>query len=60
MELNSHADVKVRNLSGGFKRRLAAAEKAILNNPELLILDEPTTGLDPAVRHVLWSKIRCS
>ena len=57
MELNSHADVKVRNLSGGFKRRLAAA-MAILNNPELLILDEPTTGLDPAVRHVLWSKIR--
>ena len=57
MELNSHADVKVRNLSGGFKRRLAAA-MALLNNPELLILDEPTTGLDPAVRHALWSKIR--
>lgn len=57
LELRSHADVQVLKLSGGFKRRLAAA-MSLVNEPELLILDEPTTGLDPAVRHVLWSKIR--
>ncbi len=44
-------------LSGGFKRRLAIA-MSLINQPELLILDEPTTGLDPAVRHVLWNKVR--
>ena len=55
--LRSHADVPVRQLSGGFQRRLAIA-LSLMNRPELLILDEPTTGLDPAVRLALWSRIR--
>jgi len=56
-ELRSHAGVPVRRLSGGFQRRLAVA-RSLINRPELLILDEPTTGLDPAVRQALWAKIR--
>src|SRR5687767_2326576 len=57
LELRSHAHVPVRQLSGGFQRRLAVA-LSLINGPELLILDEPTTGLDPAVRLALWSRIR--
>ena len=57
LELRSHAHVPVRQLSGGFQRRLAIA-LSLINGPELLILDEPTTGLDPAVRLALWSRIR--
>ncbi len=57
LDLGSHADLAVERLSGGFKRRLAVA-MSLMNTPELLILDEPTTGLDPAVRHALWSRIR--
>jgi lipooligosaccharide transport system ATP-binding protein len=57
LELRSHGDVPVRQLSGGFQRRLAVA-LSLINGPELLILDEPTTGLDPAVRLALWSRIR--
>jgi len=57
LELRSHADVPVKRLSGGFQRRLAIA-LSLVNGPELLILDEPTTGLDPAVRLALWSRIR--
>ena len=57
LELRSHADVPVKTLSGGFRRRLAVA-LSLMNQPELLILDEPTTGLDPAVRLALWSRIR--
>ena len=57
LELRSHASVPVRQLSGGFQRRLAIA-LSLMNRPQLLILDEPTTGLDPAVRLALWSRIR--
>jgi lipooligosaccharide transport system ATP-binding protein len=57
LELGTHAHVPVRALSGGFQRRLAIA-LSLINGPELLILDEPTTGLDPAVRLALWSRIR--
>ena len=57
LDLRSHADIPVRQLSGGFQRRLAIA-LSLMNRPELLILDEPTTGLDPAVRLALWSRIR--
>jgi lipooligosaccharide transport system ATP-binding protein len=57
LDLRSHAGVPVRQLSGGFQRRLAVA-LSLLNGPELLILDEPTTGLDPAMRLSLWSRIR--
>jgi lipooligosaccharide transport system ATP-binding protein len=57
LELRSHADVPVQRLSGGFKRRLAIA-MSLMNQPELLVLDEPTTGLDPAVRLALWARVR--
>jgi lipooligosaccharide transport system ATP-binding protein len=57
LELRSHANVPVSQLSGGFKRRLAIAQ-SLMNKPELLILDEPTTGLDPAVRLALWQRVR--
>ena len=57
LDLRSHAGVPVRELSGGFQRRLAVA-LSLMNRPDLLILDEPTTGLDPAVRLALWSRIR--
>lgn len=57
LDLGSHAKVPVKQLSGGFQRRLAIA-LSLMNQPELLILDEPTTGLDPAVRLALWSRIR--
>lgn len=48
---------KVDKLSGGMKRRLTIA-RALINSPEILILDEPTTGLDPQARHMLWQKLR--
>ena len=57
LELRSHADLPVQRLSGGFQRRLAIA-MSLMNQPELLVLDEPTTGLDPAVRLALWARIR--
>ncbi|MCW5830435.1 MAG: ABC transporter ATP-binding protein [Deltaproteobacteria bacterium] len=48
---------KIENLSGGMKRRLLIA-RALVNAPELLVLDEPTTGLDPQARHLIWQKLR--
>jgi lipooligosaccharide transport system ATP-binding protein len=57
MELGEKRKSKVKELSGGMKRRLIIA-RSLLNNPSLLILDEPTTGLDPQVRHLIWDKIR--
>jgi len=57
LELSEKADSKIKELSGGMKRRLVIA-RALLNRPRLLILDEPTTGLDPQVRHLIWDKIR--
>lgn len=57
MNLGHKRDALIQTLSGGMKRRLVFV-RALLGNPELLILDEPTTGLDPAVRHLLWGKVR--
>ncbi len=57
MELSEKKEARIRELSGGMKRRLLIA-RALINNPQLLILDEPTTGLDPQVRHHIWDKLR--
>ena len=57
MELREKARANIRELSGGMKRRLVIV-RALLNQPRLLILDEPTTGLDPQVRHIIWDKLR--
>lgn len=56
MSLAHKANDPIRFLSGGMKRRLVFV-RALLNDPELVILDEPTTGLDPAVRHLLWGRV---
>ncbi|MCA1437358.1 nodulation factor ABC transporter ATP-binding protein NodI [Bradyrhizobium sp. BRP20] len=55
--LESKADTRVAALSGGMKRRLTLA-RALINDPHLLVMDEPTTGLDPHARHLIWERLR--
>jgi lipooligosaccharide transport system ATP-binding protein len=57
VQLQEKRDVPIEKLSGGMKRRLILA-RALVNRPQLLILDEPTIGLDPQARHVIWEKLR--
>jgi lipooligosaccharide transport system ATP-binding protein len=57
VQLQDKRDVSVDKLSGGMKRRLILA-RALVNNPDLLILDEPTIGLDPQARHLIWEKLK--
>jgi lipooligosaccharide transport system ATP-binding protein len=56
VQLTEKARVKVDQLSGGMKRRLSIA-RSLINRPDMLLLDEPTTGLDPQARHVVWEKL---
>ena len=56
VQLTEKARSKVEGLSGGMKRRLTIA-RSLINRPEILLLDEPTTGLDPQARHVLWDRL---
>ena len=57
VQLQEKRDVTVEKLSGGMKRRLILA-RALVNNPDLLILDEPTIGLDPQARHLIWERLK--
>jgi lipooligosaccharide transport system ATP-binding protein len=57
VQLQEKRNVDVEKLSGGMKRRLILA-RALVNNPDLLILDEPTIGLDPQARHLIWEKLK--
>ncbi len=56
VELTDKADAEVEHLSGGMKRRLLIA-RALINDPEIVVLDEPTTGLDPQARHLVWERL---
>ncbi|NTV68652.1 MAG: ATP-binding cassette domain-containing protein [Azonexaceae bacterium] len=55
--LSSKADAKLSTLSGGMKRRLTLA-RAMVNDPDIIFLDEPTTGLDPQARHLIWERLK--
>ncbi len=57
MQLSEKRDERIQEISGGMKRRLIIA-RAMMNDPRLLILDEPTTGLDPQARHLIWERVR--
>jgi lipooligosaccharide transport system ATP-binding protein len=57
MQLGEKRDEMIPEISGGMKRRLIIA-RAMMNDPKMLILDEPTTGLDPQARHLIWEKVR--
>lgn len=57
VQLTEKSEVNVDKLSGGMKRRLVIA-RSLINQPEILILDEPSTGLDPQARHLVWSRLR--
>lgn len=54
--LSERRGAKIDSLSGGMKRRLTIA-RALINDPQLIVLDEPTTGLDPQARHVIWARL---
>ena len=56
VQLSDRREARVDSLSGGMKRRLTIA-RALVNEPELILLDEPTTGLDPQARHALWDRL---
>ncbi len=56
-ELGARADSRIQTLSGGMKRRLTLA-RALVNDPDLIFLDEPSTGLDPQARHLIWERLR--
>ena len=56
VQLSERADSKVEPLSGGMKRRLTIA-RALVNEPQIVLLDEPTTGLDPQARHLVWERL---
>lgn len=57
IELGDRRDARIPELSGGMQRRLLIA-RALINRPRILVLDEPTTGLDPQVRHLIWRRLR--